>query len=140
MHIRHGIEGAVVDYLQILSFNTRADTRKEQLMAEAARRLKNLARELDIWIIALSQLNREQHDAPPTLGRLRDSGQIAEAADMVVLVYRPSAYGRTYPHPYDKMPTRDTAMIDIAKGRNVGCFRFIASWDTATTRFTTRQE
>lgn len=59
LYLKHGIKGAVVDYLQILNVNMRA-TNKEQAMADAARRLKNLAKELGIWIIALSQLNRDR--------------------------------------------------------------------------------
>lgn len=134
MHARHGIEGAVIDYLQILTVN-RAEANKEQQMAEAARRLKNLARELGIWVIALSQLNRDTPGTPPVLARLRDSGQIAEAADVVMLIYRPEAYGCRYPYPFADRPTAGTAMIDVAKGRNVGTFRFITAWDAATTRF-----
>ena len=134
MHARHGIEGVVIDYLQILTVN-RAEANKEQQMAEAARRLKNLARELGIWVVALSQLNRDTPGTPPVLARLRDSGQIAEAADVVMLIYRPEAYGCRYPYPFADRPTAGTAMIDVAKGRNVGTFRFITAWDAATTRF-----
>ena len=135
LHARHGIEGAVVDYLQILTVN-RVEANKEQQMAEAARRLKNLARELGIWVVALSQLNRDTSPGtPPVLSRLRDSGQIAEAADVVMLIHRAGAYGCRYPRPFADQPTEGTAMIDVAKGRNVGTFRFITRWDAATTRF-----
>ncbi len=83
---KYQIDGVVIDYLQILSVNMKGSN-KEQQMADVARRLKNLAKELDIWIIALSQLNRDSQNPVPSLNRLRDSGQIAEAADVVIFVY-----------------------------------------------------
>ncbi|MFR3216190.1 MAG: replicative DNA helicase [Dysgonomonas mossii] len=83
---KYQIDGVVIDYLQILSVNMKGSN-KEQQMADVARRLKNLAKELDIWIIALSQLNRDSQNPAPSLNRLRDSGQIAEAADVVIFVY-----------------------------------------------------
>lgn len=88
-------------------------------MGDVARRLKNLAKELDIWIIALSQLNRDTMNPVPTLGRLRDSGQIAEAADVVILIYRPEVNNKSYPNDFSNVDTKGTAMIDIAKGRNI---------------------
>ncbi|MCD8080309.1 MAG: DNA helicase [Bacteroides sp.] len=127
MKLRYHIEGAVVDYLQILNVNMRG-VNKEQQMGDVARRLKNLARELDIWIITLSQLNRDQSNAVPSLHRLRDSGQIAEAADVVMLIYRPEVYNRTYPNPFQDYETVGTAMIDIAKGRNIGLLKFLCGF------------
>ncbi|MGI6048867.1 MAG: replicative DNA helicase [Petrimonas sp.] len=134
MKQKFDISGAVVDYLQILNVNQKAFN-KEQSMGDAARRLKNLAKELDIWIIALSQLNRNETNPVPNLNRLRDSGQIAEAADIVMLVYRPEYYGRSYPEPFTKYSTKGTAMIDIAKGRNIGLLKFICAFDAKTTHF-----
>lgn len=136
MYHRHAIRGAVIDYLQILNVNSRSDN-NEQSMGDAARRLKNLAKELDIWIVALSQLNRSADSPQPTMRRLRASGQIAEAADTVMLVYRPEYYSasRRYPDPFANVSTVGTAMIDVAKGRNSGVYRFIAGFDADTTRF-----
>lgn len=134
MKTKFDISGAVVDYLQILNVNMR-NSNKEQAMGDVARRLKNLAKELDIWIIAISQLNRDSNGGAPNLNRLRDSGQIAEAADMVLLVYRPEINNRYYPEPYVNIPTKGTAMIDVAKGRNVGTFKFICKFDAKTTHF-----
>ena len=104
-------------------------------MGESARRLKNLAKELDIWIIALSQLNRDSVNPVPSLSRLRDSGQIGEAADVVMLIYRPELYGKYYPEPFQNSPTNGTAMIDIAKGRNIGLAKFLVRFDPKTTHF-----
>ncbi len=134
LKIKYDIEGVIVDYLQILTVNQKG-TNKEQQMAETARRLKNIAKELDIWVIALSQLNRDQQNPIPSLARLRDSGQIAEAADVVMLIYRPEYYGRDYPEPFKTANTNGTAMIDIAKGRNIGVFKFLAGFKKETTNF-----
>ncbi len=135
MRARHGIRDAVVDYLQILSVNAR-EANREQQMGEAACRLKNLAKDLGVWIIAVSQLSRDKADPVPSLSRLRASGQIAEAADVVILVYRPGAEGRErYPEPFGRVSVRDTALIDVAKGRNIGTMKFIAGFDGATASF-----
>lgn len=130
MYRKHKIDGVIIDYLQILNVNTKT-TNKEQAMAEVARKLKNIAKELGIWVIALSQLSRSQQTQLPNLNRLRDSGQIAEAADVVMFVYRPEVYAdnsATYPEPFSNIDTRNTAMIDIAKGRNIGRFRFLCKF------------
>ena len=134
MKLKYGIAGAIVDYLQILSVNMKGSN-TEQQMGEAARRLKNLAKELDIWIIALSQLNRDSMNPVPSLARLRASGQIAEAADVVALIYRPELYGKFYPDPFQNADTHGTAMIDIAKGRNIGISKFLVRFDARVTKF-----
>ena len=134
MKLKYGIDGAIVDYLQILNVNMKG-ANKEQQMGDVARRLKNLAKELDIWIIALSQLNRDNMNPVPSLARLRDSGQIAEAADVVMLIYRPEVNKKSYPNEFSNVDTRGTAMIDIAKGRNIGLLRFICGFNAATTCF-----
>lgn len=131
--IRNNIDGAVVDYLQILNVNMR-NTNKEQAMGDVARRLKNLAKDLGIWIVALSQLNRA--DGEPNINRLRDSGQIAEAADVVMLVYRPEKNGvAKYSAPFESVDVKGTALIDVAKGRNIGVGKFICGFRGETTHF-----
>lgn len=139
LKMQKNIDGAVIDYLQILNVNYRnGNISREQAMGDASRRLKNLAKELNIWIIALSQLSRDSTNPEPNLNRLRDSGQIGEAADVVILVYRPEYYNRSYPSPYDNKedyPTEGTAMIDVAKGRNIGTFKFFLGFDKKTTNF-----
>lgn len=137
MKVKYGIRGAVVDYLQILNVNMKGSS-KEQQMGDVARRLKNLAKDLDIWIIALSQLNRNADNFKPTIARLRDSGQIAEAADVVMLICRPEAYGDDKRYPYDGfqgVDTKGTAIIDVAKGRNIGLMRFLVGFHAKTTNF-----
>lgn len=139
LKMQKDIDGAVVDYLQILNVNSRSTSfSREQAMGDAARRFKNLAKELNIWIIALSQLSRDSNCPEPNLNRLRDSGQIGEAADVVILVYRAEYYNRAYPAPFDNKddyPTDGTAMIDVAKGRNIGTFKFFMGLNKNTTNF-----
>lgn len=134
MKRKYDIDGAAVDYLQILNVNMKG-ANKEQQMGDVARRLKNLAKELDIWIIALSQLNRDKDNPVPSIARLRDSGQIAEAADVVMLIYRPEVKGKPYPGEFSNVETKGTAMIDVAKGRNIGIMKFICKFDAPTTHF-----
>lgn len=134
MKIKYNIKGVIVDYLQILNVNMKGSN-KEQQMGDVARRLKNIAKGLDIWVIALSQLSRDRQNPAPSLSRLRDSGQIAEAADIVILIYRPEIYGEKYPEEFENKSTKDTAMIDVAKGRNIGLLKFLVGFDAKTTNF-----
>ena len=110
----------MVDYLQLVS-NDKKGRSREQKVSEVARALKNIAKELNITIIALSQLNRgvgQRSESRPTIADLRESGEIEQAADVVVLVYRPEYYGITQD---DKGNSTDgLAEIIFAKGRNIG--------------------
>ena len=133
---KYNIKGAVIDYLQIVNINNEGSN-EETKLGVASRRLKNLAKDLNIWIMALSQLNRNDSNPYPTLGRLRGSGQIGEAADIVAFVYRPEYYNssKQYPDEFSGISTRDTALIDVAKGRNIGTFRFVTKFNKSTTHF-----
>ena len=72
---------------------------------------------------------------------MRDSGQIAEAADTVMLVYRPQYYNEHYgmnlrfPAPFEQVDVRGVALVDVAKGRNIGTMRFLCRFDARLTRF-----
>lgn len=134
MVIKRNIQGVIIDYLQILTINMKSGN-TEEAIAEAARRLKNIAKELNIWVMALSQLSRDSQTPVPTVNRLRGSGQINEASDMTILLYRPEVYGKRYPEPFQSTNPQGTALIDIAKGRDVGVFKFIVGFDAATTQF-----
>ena len=93
--LKHQVEMVFIDYLQVLQTNEGIGRQtEEQFFGTVARKLKNLAKELDICIVLLSQLSRDKSTTEPTLSRLRGSGQIAEAADMVLLIYRPVMYGK----------------------------------------------
>ena len=135
MVMKYKVKGAIIDYLQILNVNMR-NVNKEQAMGDVARRLKNIAKELDIWVIALSQLSRDKENPIPTLARLRDSGQIAEAADNVILIYRPEFYGKlSYPSDFASASVQGTALLHLAKGRNIGTTKFVCGFSAPTTLF-----
>jgi replicative DNA helicase len=102
----HGIGLLVVDYMQLMKANGRYETREREV-AEISRTLKGIARELNIPVIGLSQLNRKIEDRPnktPQLSDLRESGAIEQDADVIAFIYRDEAQG--------------TAEINIAKHRN----------------------
>ena len=138
MAAKFNIKGVVVDYIQLINVNERISP--EQKAASISRRLKNLAKELGIWVIVLSQLNRDSLNPVPNVNRLRDSGQINEAADITMFIYRPEYYDRKHIEEFEHIDVRGTAMIDVAKGRNIGVFKFIVNFDKETTHFTQRNE
>ena len=110
----------MIDYLQLVT-NDKKGRSREQEVSEVARSLKNIAKELNITIIALSQLNRgvgQRAESRPTLADLRESGEIEQAADIVVLIYRPEYYG--IKQDEEGNSTEGLAEIIFAKGRNVG--------------------
>ena len=122
-----------IDYLQILG-SVGTVKNQEQFLGSIARRLKNVAKELQICIVALSQLARNITDPKPTLGRVRASGQIVEAADTVMMIWRPSEYGKGY-DDYPSVPTGNTAELIVGKGRNIGTFTCIVGFDKESTYF-----
>ena len=130
--MKYGIQVAVVDYLQLLRGDKKES--REQEVGTNTRRLKNMAKELEITIIALSQLSRDRGNPKPTLNRLRDSGQIEEAADQVLFVYRPEMYGIQRFEDTD-ISTEGMAVVILAKGRNVGVCSFYLNFDKYTTEF-----
>lgn len=121
MHIENNIELIVIDYLQLMKSGLKIPNR-EQEIAEISRGLKGLAKELNIPIIALSQLSRvveSRADKKPMLSDLRESGQIEQDADMVVFCYRPEYYEiDEYEIGNEKFNTRGLFMLIWAKHRN----------------------
>ncbi|GAP70586.1 replicative DNA helicase [Bacteroidales bacterium 6E] len=134
LHLKYKINLVMVDYLQIIS----GDERKadETKIAEIARKLKNIARELEITVIALSQLRRSPDRPKPNIARLRGSGQLEEAADIVLLLYRPEMYNIKYDDPFTAIPNTGTAQVIIGKGRNIGTGSFILRFNPETSGFT----
>ena len=129
-----GIKLAIIDYLQI--FNQTSDD-EEQGMSYMARMCKNIAKETNIAVIALSQLNRS---APhPSLRMLRGSGQIEESADNVVLIDRPEAYPdnkvKKYEGEFKDSSIEGTAKLILAKGRGVGVGCSLVAFSGKYTRF-----
>ena len=107
-----------IDYLQLINNNLKGRTRDQEI-SEISRTLKGLAKELDIPIIALSQLSRTvetRGDKRPMLSDLRESGAIEQDADNVLFLYRPEYYG--IPTWEDNTPTANEVEVVIAKFRN----------------------
>lgn len=133
LHKTHGVRTFVIDYLQLISMADSKSNREGQL-AFICRSLKNLAKELDVAIILLSQLNREQNKKDrPSLSRLRGSGQIEEAADNVIFIYRPEYHGLDFME--DETPSQGRAELIIGKGRNIGTATFVVNFEPHTGRF-----
>jgi replicative DNA helicase len=129
-----GIKLIVIDYLQLMRSGLNIASR-EQEIAEISRGLKSLAKELDLPVIALSQLNRGVENKPdkkPGLSDLRESGQIEQDADMVLFCYRPEYYGiEQYEIGGHNFSAEGLFMLIVAKHRNGGLgeipLRFIGS-------------
>jgi replicative DNA helicase len=112
---QQGLRLIVVDYLQLMqSGSGRRGENRQQEVAEMSRRLKLLAKELDLPVIALSQLNRgseQRSDKKPVLSDLRESGAIEQDADMVILLHREDAHEK-------ESPRAGEADLIVAKHRN----------------------
>ena len=112
LKLRQNLGMIVVDYIQLIDSEDSRDSRQEQI-AKISRRLKTLARELKVPVIALSQLNRaveNREDRRPRMADLRESGAIEQDADMVLLLHRPEYY--------DANDQPGIAELIIAKNRN----------------------
>jgi replicative DNA helicase len=110
---REGLGLIVIDYLQLMSGRSNAENRQVEV-SEMSRGLKILARELNVPVIALSQLSRNlesRADKRPVLADLRESGSLEQDADVVIFLYRDEVYNR-------ETPDRGTAEVIVAKHRN----------------------
>ena len=110
---RHGLRLVVVDYLQLMSSGKRVESRQQEV-SEFSRALKLLAKELEVPVIALSQLNRgseQRTDKKPIMSDLRESGSIEQDADMVILLHREDMYEK-------ESPRAGEADFIVAKHRN----------------------
>lgn len=129
---QHQVKLIIVDYLQLMSGegNRGNSSNREQEIASISRALKNIAKELNVPVVALSQLSRAVEtrggDKRPQLSDLRESGSIEQDADLVIFLYRPEYYGIT--EDDHGQPTHGLGEVIIAKHRN-------GSLDTAQLKF-----
>jgi replicative DNA helicase len=119
LKMQHDISCVIVDYLQLMTIGSDTRGSREQEVSNISRSLKAIAKELDIPIVALSQLNRSvesREGKRPQLSDLRESGAIEQDADIVIFIHRPEAYGITTDE--NQNSTKGVAEIIIAKHRN----------------------
>ncbi len=116
LKVRDGLDLVMVDYLQLMSSGNNKDQNRQNEVAEISRNLKIVAKELNVPVIALSQLSRgveSRQDHRPMLSDLRDSGSIEQDADIVLFLYNPEKYNDA-PQPDEP----GTIELIIAKHRN----------------------
>lgn len=135
--LKNGIELVIVDYLQLMT----ADAgNREQEVAKISRGLKAIAKEFNIPVIALSQLNRGVEDRPdkkPRLSDLRESGAIEQDADIVCFVYRPAVYGiNTFELDGKEISSTGLLLVYCEKDRNGALFTAGLQHNPSLTRIT----
>jgi replicative DNA helicase len=113
LHAEFGLDLIMVDYLQLMSGDFRSENRVQEI-SYISRALKGLARELNLPVIAASQLSRaveQRHDKKPILSDLRESGSIEQDADVVMFIYRDELYNA-------ETEMKNIADIIVAKHRH----------------------
>ncbi|NDV60148.1 replicative DNA helicase [Bacteroides sp. 519] len=128
MHKKKQCDLIIIDYLQLITADKDKYSNREQDVAAMSRQAKLLAKELDVPVILLSQLNRDverRSDKRPQLSDLRESGAIEQDADMVLFIHRPEYYGETVTDRNGN-PVEHAGELIVAKYRNgsVGKVRF----------------
>jgi len=137
LRAQHGIRCIVIDYLQLMSLGTKVESRQQEV-SEMSRYLKALARELEIPVVVLSQLNRSpegREDHRPRMSDLRESGSIEQDADVVILLHREDYYRREDENSQNKED--NIAEVIIAKQRNGPTGTVKLSFNSQFTRFNT---
>ncbi len=134
-----GIGCIVIDYLQLMSAPEAAREGRQQEVSLMSRQVKALARELEVPVICLAQLNRgaEQREGHrPRMADLRESGSIEQDADVIVLLHREAYYHKDKPEWEEAHPEKkDLAELIIAKQRNGPTGVVELTWDSGITRF-----
>lgn len=121
LHSKGQCDAVIIDYLQLCDMKSDQNNRnREQEVAQASRKAKMVAKELNIPVILLSQLNRNVEGRPdnrPSLSDLRESGAIEQDADLVLMLSRPALSGRETDRK-SSYPTEGLGVIDVVKHRN----------------------
>jgi len=126
---QNGIRVLFVDYIQrIDASHTNARANKAEKVGEVVRGLKNLARDLEIPVIALAQVGRQAENRQPGMGDLSDSSEIEKEADQILTLFRPGTSDDTA-SDYD-------AVISVEKNRHGPCGEIKVAWLAETMRFT----
>lgn len=136
---RHDIQMVIIDYLQLMSSGHRVENRQQEV-SEISRGVKAMARELNVPVVCLSQLNRaaeHREGHRPRMSDLRESGSIEQDADVILMLHREEYY-----HPDDEWKNANPdkigqAEVIISKQRNGPTGIFNLNWDATTTRFQT---
>jgi replicative DNA helicase len=129
--LEYGLEIIIIDYLQLMSGSGRSGDSRQQEISDISRALKALARELNVPVVALSQLSRAVESRPnhrPMLSDLRESGAIEQDADLVMFIYRDDYYN-------EDSDKKGIAEIIIAKQRNDPIGTVELSWQPQLTKF-----
>ena len=132
MKLEHGLDIIIIDYLQLMTGRVggRSESRQQEI-SEISRALKGIARELNVPVIALSQLSRAVEQRPdhrPMLSDLRESGAIEQDADVVMFIYRDDYYNKD-------TELKNVAEIIIAKQRNGAIGTVNLTWLPQYTKF-----
>ncbi|MDD6661926.1 MAG: replicative DNA helicase [Lachnospiraceae bacterium] len=133
--LEHNLGIIMIDYLQLMTGSRRAESRQQEI-SDISRSLKEIARELQVPVVALSQLSRAVEQRPdhrPMLSDLRESGAIEQDADVVMFLYRDDYYN----HDTDK---KNVAEVIIAKQRNGSIGTVELAWLPAFTKFANMQK
>jgi replicative DNA helicase len=137
LKMEKGIGLIIIDYLQLMKSRTSAE-RRDLEISEISRALKALAKELDLPVLSLSQLNRkleERSDKRPQLSDLRESGALEQDADVVAFIYRDEVYNRD-----ENNPKKGIAEILLRKQRNGPTGEVALKFFDAYTRFEDLQD
>jgi len=138
MTAKRRIELVIIDYLQLMTSGRRAESRQQEV-SEISRAVKAMARELEVPVLCLSQLNRaaEQREGHrPRMADLRESGSIEQDADVIMMLHREEYYHQQDPHWTEDNPDkRGLAELIIAKQRNGPTGTIKLTWVESATRF-----